>query len=210
MTRQPYVRGSRPKALTTEDFVSVALELAKGSDVANANVTAVAARLGTSVTTVRRHFGGTDELMSAMADRACHTIGFPALVVRADQWRESLGNFAWAMRAMFLRNPYLIDLLIIRGISGEATRDVWLRQVDDAVAQLVSAGLSESQAARTISAVTSHICETLVVERMAKLYPFERSGFVAGSAGSRHAGVPDDRTFALALDGILERTSAVR
>jgi hypothetical protein len=101
-----------------------------------------------------------------MTSRALGHCQFPAAHIDPATWRESLTAGAHATRALFDDNPVLTDLILIRGALSPAVRRQARQRTEQAIGGLVSAGLSPHHAVYTVSALTTHVRATTVLQRL--------------------------------------------
>jgi AcrR family transcriptional regulator len=128
--------------------------------------------LGTDPAMVYRLFRGKEELLEALADEVFASAGredgsrtSSALDAAPDgpprgDWQEVLRRLAHGVRAALLAHPTLIAVAVRRPPRGEAT----FRGIDAALGLLLSAGLSEEDAAYGYQAVLFHALGFAVLE----------------------------------------------
>ncbi|MBB6347871.1 TetR/AcrR family transcriptional regulator [Nonomuraea muscovyensis] len=96
-------RLGRPAALDVDLVVTAAVEIADRDGLGGVTIPKVAKSLGFTGMSLYRHVGSKDELLTLMADAAAGTP--PDL--DTDDWREGLRTWAFALRAVFRRRPWL-------------------------------------------------------------------------------------------------------
>ncbi|WP_425297254.1 TetR/AcrR family transcriptional regulator [Nocardia abscessus] len=111
----------------------------------------VSRRLRVQPTSIYWYFHTKDDLLDAMTERALrhHMIALPAPVIPAGRWRETLADHARTIRRLFLANPVLCDLVLIRApLSRRAVR-MGAEHLERTVAGLVAAGLRSTMRSRS-------------------------------------------------------------
>lgn len=209
-------------SLTADDVVEGACELAQKVCLDDLSMTSLAEHLGVGTPSLYGHFRTKAELVPAMARHAVRTAALPTLHVAPGQWRHSLHRYAHRMRDALTRNPLVIDLVLIRKLTGSQDQLVGTAPHHQAVAALVEAGLSPADAARTLAVLTLHIHGSVVLELMhdwAEYGPVDalppdeatnnNSPALLGrtselAIAGRRVGVPDDDTFEFSLASILD------
>lgn len=161
-TRSRRARGS----LRPDDIVDRGLELAENVTLDHLSLSLLAERLGVCVTNISWHFHRKDDLFAAMASRALRRCQFPASYVDPVRWRESLTDAAHGTRRLFVGNPVLTDLILIRDALSPAVRRQARHRTEQAIVGLVSAGLSPQHAMHTVSALTTHVRAAVVLQRL--------------------------------------------
>jgi len=105
--REPEARD----ALSLDRIVRAAVEIADGEGLEALSMRRVAAALGAGTMSLYRHVTGKDDLIDLMAEAVLEEaeIGSPA--AGPDGWRERLAAYARAMWALYLRHPWLLQVL---------------------------------------------------------------------------------------------------
>jgi AcrR family transcriptional regulator len=220
--------GKRPRrergSLSAEEIIEAAFELAEQVSIDNLSMPLLGKHLDVGVTSIYWYFRKKDDLLNAMTDRALRQYAFAASFVEARDWRETLRNHARTMRKVFLGNPILCDLILIRSALGPRAARVGARQTEQAVANLVEAGLSLDDAFDTYSAVQLHVRGFVVLRR---LYDKNKQSDIEASAyyenmviepvstpllaeateRGHRTGAPDDRNFDYGLSLILDHAA---
>lgn len=99
----------RPPTLSRERVLSAAIALSAADPMRMISVSLVARHLGVSATAIYKYFGNRDGLLQAMSARLMEDFHL-APAADADAFARIEGWFR-AMRALFRRNPQLINLL---------------------------------------------------------------------------------------------------
>jgi AcrR family transcriptional regulator len=105
------MKRARRGSLSLDRIVSAALELADAEGIEAVSMARVAGHLGFTPMSLYRHVDGKDELVALMVDAAS---GDPPAADRSEGWRARLERWAWALRAVVLRHPWLLDLPLSR------------------------------------------------------------------------------------------------
>lgn len=218
--RQRRERGS----INPDAIISGAFELAEQVGIDNLSVPELGRQLNVGVTTIYWYFRRKEELLNAMTDRALREYVFATPYVEASDWRESLGNHAWAMRKAFTNNPILCDLILIRSALSPRAAQLGIQEVDKAITSLVDAGFSRRDAIDTYGAVSLHVRGSVVLQRLREKNhatnegPSDIEEAIAIEASAtpllafvteqgHHIGVADEKNFEFGLKCILDRAS---
>lgn len=113
--RAPSTRGPKA-ALTPDDVVRAAVEIADAEGLSAVTMHAVAARLGFTTMAVYRYFPNKETLLDAVIDAGT---GLPPRFAepRAD-WRSEVRQWALAKRAMLVARPWLAELPFVAAPHG--------------------------------------------------------------------------------------------
>src|SRR5262249_13091263 len=160
--RQRRERGS----INPDDIISGAFDLAEQVSIDNLSMPLLGKHLGVGVTSIYWYFRKKDDLLNAMTDRALRKYVFATPYVEASDWRETLRNHARSMRKVFIGNPILCDLILIRSALSPRTARLGVQEVEKAIASLIEAGLSPEDAFDTYSAVSVHVRGSVVLHRL--------------------------------------------
>ena len=198
----------RPRGSLTEDaIVETAFEIAADSSIEQVSIPLVAKSLDVGVTSIYWHVRNKSELLDAMTDRALRRSGLPAYA-ESDDWRESLMAHARGVRRIFLGDPVLTDLILIRGALSPMARRLGEQQTQKAIAGMTQAGLDEQTAHDTYSAVSELVRGSVLLARMTQKHSAAGAAESAGDSGSPNAPMAlDDRPFELLLQGLLRQQS---
>jgi AcrR family transcriptional regulator len=210
-------------SISPDGIINGAFELAEQLGIDKMSMPLLAKHLSVGVTSIYWYFRKKDELLDAMADRALGECVFDTPYVDANDWRASLHNHANDMRATFMANPILCDLILIRGALSPKAARVGMLEVEKAIANLVAAGLKPAEAYDTYLAVTVHVRGSVVLHRLgqntsepsdepdtidavsAPLDGQPTSLLAQLSAEDRRIGIPGDSNFEYVLESILDR-----
>lgn len=182
--RQRRERGS----INPDDIIDGAFELAEQIGVDNLSMPLLGKHLGVGVTSIYWYFRKKDDLLNAMTSRALRQYVFATPYVEAKDWRQTLRNHAHTMRATFLGNPILCDLILIRAALSPRAAQLGVQEVERAIASLVEAGLSPQDAFDTYSTISVHIRGSVVLRR---LYEKNRASDAEGPSDFEEALVID-------------------
>ncbi|WP_280309538.1 TetR/AcrR family transcriptional regulator [Nocardia abscessus] len=213
-------------SLNPDDIIEGAFELAEQVSIDGLSMPLLGKHLDVGVTSIYWYFRKKDDLLNAMTDRALSQYVFATPFVEARDWRESMSNHARTMRSVFLGNPILCDLILIRSALSPHAAQLGARQMEHAVASLVEAGLSVDDAFDTYSALNLHIRGSVVLQRLydknkeqdaeAGAYyddiliePETTPLLSQAMAKGRKTGAPDDRNFEYGLQCILDHASSL-
>lgn len=167
------------------------------------------------------YFRKKDDLLNAMTDRALSKYVFATPYIEAGDWRETLRNHARSMRKTFADNPVLCDLILIRAALSPKTARLGAQEMEKAIANLVTAGLSLEDAFDIYSAVSVHVRGSVVLDRLSRKSQSAGSGpsaiehpvaidpattpLLAHATGRGHRiGAPDETNFEYGLECILD------
>lgn len=120
--------GRRPRGtLNREDIVAAAFQLIAGEEgVDGLSMPRLARHLGVGVTSLYWYFRSKDDLMAALTEEAADRLYRMLPDYRERPWDEHLLRYFRDFRRVFLDNPALCDLLVLRAPmearSPEATR----------------------------------------------------------------------------------------
>ncbi len=190
-------------SISPDGIIKGAFELAEQLGIDKMSMPVLAKHLGVGVTSIYWYFRKKDELLNAMTDRALSEYVFATPYVDATDWRASLHNHAHDMRATFMANPILCDLILIRGALSPDTARLGALEVEKAIANLVEAGLGPEDAYNTYLAVTVHVRGSVVLHRLG-----ENTGApdtIDPKGKDRRIGIPGDSNFEYILESILDR-----
>ncbi|MGW5382628.1 TetR/AcrR family transcriptional regulator [Nocardia sp. NPDC003963] len=211
-------------SIDPEDIIDGAFELAERVSIDGLSMPLLGKHLDVGVTSIYWYFRKKDDLLNAMTDRALSRHVFDTPFIDPANWRDSLSRHARTMRAAFLGNPILCDLVLIRSALSPPAARLGARGMERAVAALVEAGLTVEQAFDIYSAVNLHIRGSVVLQRL-----YDRNSELDGSARAyyegiqvdpektpllsqamsqgRKSGAPDEHNFEYGLQCLLEHVS---
>lgn len=132
------VQASRgPKAaLTPDDVVHAAMQIADAEGLAAVTMNAVSTRLGFTTMAIYRYFPSKETLLDAIVDAGLGTP--PAYAEPRGDWRSELRRWARAKRTMLCERPWLAELPFVAAPHGPN----WLSWVEGVVDSLSNTGLS--------------------------------------------------------------------
>ncbi|MGW0044896.1 TetR/AcrR family transcriptional regulator [Rhodococcus sp. NPDC003348] len=227
--RQRRERGS----IDPDDIIAGAFELAERVSIDNLSMPMLGKHLGVGVTSIYWYFRKKDDLLNAMTERAVRQYLSVAPALAGDGaasdvggWRRVLTGFARGMRATFLANPILIDLILIRSTLSPVHGQLGARYIETIVADLVDAGLSLADAFDTVAAVQLHVRGSVVLTRLGDkvkeadpdshayyddldITPEGTPLLAEAAAQGRTGAAPDDRNFEYGLVCILDRAAGL-
>ncbi|MEE3849598.1 TetR/AcrR family transcriptional regulator [Gordonia sp. LSe1-13] len=215
--RQRRERGS----IDPDDIIAGAFELAEQVSVDNLSMPVLGKYLGVGVTSIYWYFRKKDDLLNAMTDRALREYLLAVPITESDHWRESLTQYARTMRQTFLRNPILVDLILIRATLSPRYSELGAKHIEGLVARLVDAGLTVDDAFATFSALQLHLHGSIVLTRLhekgkaadpaARTYyedltisPESTPILAEAAALGYTGGAPDDHNFEFGMKCILD------
>ena len=142
-------RGPKP-ALTPDDVVRAAIQIADEEGLAALTMHAVSAKLGFTTMAVYRYFPNKEALFDAIVDAG---MGLPPgpTEPRGD-WRAELTRWAHAKRSMLCARPWLAELPFVAAPHGPNWLS-WLEAVMDA---LSGTGLTPADLAQMLSVIDGY------------------------------------------------------
>lgn len=158
----------RPQRITRELVLDAAMRLVEKEGLDALTMRKLGDRLGTDPAMVYRLFAGKAELLEALADAVFASAGGEdhdtsttgGAAASPGNWRELVRQMAHGIRSALLTHPTLIGVAVRRPPRGEAT----FRGIDAGLAVLLSAGLSEEDAAYGYQAVLFYALGLAVLE----------------------------------------------
>lgn len=118
----PQPRRRRKRLLSEESILDAALSLV--DETGELTMAALAARVGSTASSIYHHFRGRQAIIEALRERVGAGITLPA---DTDDWERALLRFLRDYRDAFARHPRLIPLLTAQTISGDSTLVVYDR-----------------------------------------------------------------------------------
>jgi AcrR family transcriptional regulator len=137
-------RGPKP-ALTPDDVVQAAIEIADEEGLAALTMQAVSSKLGFTTMAVYRYFPNKEALFDAIVDAGLGLPPKPPLP-RGD-WRAELTQWAHAKRAMLIARPWLAELPFVAAPHGPN----WLAWLEAVVDSLSATNLNEADKGQMLS-----------------------------------------------------------
>jgi AcrR family transcriptional regulator len=137
--------GRRPRGtLNRADIIAAAFELVAGEDgVDGLSMPRLARHLAVGVTSLYWYFRGKDDLMAALTEEAADRLYRMLPDYRGRPWDEHLVRYFRDFRRVFLDNPAVCDLIVLRAPmearSPEATRR-FFALLEREISALVDAG----------------------------------------------------------------------
>jgi AcrR family transcriptional regulator len=162
-------RGPKP-ALSTEQIVSAAIEIADREGLGALTMRRVAEELGFTTMALYRYVPSKDELLDLMIDAA---IGAPPPPDPRDGWASALQRWAREDLAILQRHPWLLEL-VARVPQGPN----WFAWFESALRALSSTGLSASEMVGMVGLIDGHVRATAQV-------------FLGLARAEQRAGAPD-------------------
>ncbi|TLF98266.1 TetR family transcriptional regulator [Nocardia cyriacigeorgica] len=213
-------------SLNPDDIIDGAFELAEQVSIDGLSMPLLGKHLDVGVTSIYWYFRKKDDLLNAMTDRALRQYVLALPKVESRDWREALADQARSMRAVFLANPILCDLILIRSSLSAHAAHIGAQQLEQSVATLVEAGLPLDDAFDTYSALSLHVSGSVVLQRLydknkeqdstgAAYYddlpitPDSTPLLAEAMAKGRKTGAPDEHNFEYGLKCILDNASAL-
>lgn len=141
-------RGPRP-GLSLERIVAAAVGVARAEGLAAVSMSRVATELGTAPMSLYRYVAAKDELLALMVDAAFG----PPPAGPDEGWRAALSRWAWAQRAAYQRDPWVLRIPI-SGLPSRPNEVAWFEQ---GLRSLAATGLDEAAKASVILLVTGYV-----------------------------------------------------
>ena len=156
--RTPATRGPKA-ALTPDDVVRAAVDLADADGLSAVTMHAVAARVGFTTMAVYRYFPSKDALLDAVIDAGT---GLPPQwsVPRAD-WRTEISRWAHAKRALLCARPWLAELPFVAAPHGPNWL-AWLESIADSLSRTGLRGTDIGQMLSIVDGYTRGASDTAV------------------------------------------------
>ncbi|HEX3963146.1 MAG TPA: TetR/AcrR family transcriptional regulator C-terminal domain-containing protein [Trebonia sp.] len=161
----------RPRGtLNRADIVAAAFELAAGEDgVDGLSMPRLARQLKVGVTSLYWYFRSKDELMSALTEEAADRLYQMLPDYRGRPWDEHLHRYFCDFRRVFLDNPAVCDLLVLRAPS-EARSPESLRRffalLEREISALVDAGFPVRDAVEAYMTLSVYTRGCVLNERL--------------------------------------------
>ncbi|OBB03404.1 hypothetical protein A5662_11945 [Mycobacteriaceae bacterium 1482268.1] len=159
----------RPRgAVTPDDMITAAFELAETVGLAEMSMPRLARHMNVPVTTIYWHFRTRDNLLNAMLDRAIQQYHFATpFESDAAPWDDALKNHFRKMRRVFNDNPLLCDLVLLRTgeLSAEAGHAA-VEKLETVVRTLMDAGFTADNALEVYLALSVHSRGSAILEHL--------------------------------------------
>jgi AcrR family transcriptional regulator len=142
-------RGPKP-ALTPEDVIQAAIDIADEEGLSAVTMQAVTARLGYTTMAIYRYFPNKEALYDAIVDAG---MGLPPPPpAPRGSWRDELTRLAHAKRAMLCARPWLAELPFVAAPHGPN----WLSWLEAALDALARTGLSAPDMGQMLSVIDGY------------------------------------------------------
>jgi AcrR family transcriptional regulator len=142
-------RGPKP-ALTPDDVIQAAIDIADEDGLSAVTMQAVTARLGYTTMAIYRYFPSKEALYDAIVDAGMGQP--PAPATPRGSWRDDLTRLAHAKRAMFCARPWLAELPFVAAPHGPN----WLSWLEAALDALARTGLSAPDMGQMLSVIDGY------------------------------------------------------
>ncbi|MFD4632983.1 TetR/AcrR family transcriptional regulator [Streptomyces sp. NPDC058284] len=160
-----------PRApLDREQVLDTAARLVKRHGPRALTMRALAAELGTAVTSIYWHVGNRESLLDALVERTLADLGEIRATGRTPAQR--VASVARALRRRLLDHPHLVAMVHERGL----TERMFLPAQRTLVHEVHGAGLRGVRAAEAVRAVQFHVVGHVLVERNRERAPEQHPG----------------------------------
>jgi AcrR family transcriptional regulator len=129
--RTPATRGPKA-ALTPDDVVRAAVEIADADGLSAVTMHAVAAKLGFTTMAIYRYFPNKETLLDAVIDAG--TGQPPAFRTPRADWRSEIREWSLAKRALLCARPWLAELPFVAAPHGPNWLS-WLEAITDSLSR---------------------------------------------------------------------------
>ena len=147
--RSRSTRGPKP-ALTPDDVVQAAIQIADEEGLQALTMHAVSARLGFTTMAVYRYFPNKEALFDAIVDAGMGLPPRPSDPRR--DWRAEITRWAHAKRAMLCGRPWLAELPFVAAPHGPN----WLSWLEAVIDALSGTGLSPADMGQMLSVIDGY------------------------------------------------------
>lgn len=187
--RTPATRGPKA-ALTPDDVVRAAVDLADADGLSAVTMHAVAARVGFTTMAVYRYFPSKDALLDAVIDAGT---GLPPQwsVPRAD-WRTEISRWAHAKRALLCARPWLAELPFVAAPHGPNWL-AWLESIADSLSRTGLRGTDIGQMLSIVDGYTRGASDTAVSLARARARGITEAEWAAGVGADLGRAIGDPR-----------------
>jgi len=170
-SRADQVVARRPRGtLNRADIVAAAFELVAGDDgVDGLSMPRLARHLKVGVTSLYWYFRSKDELMSALTEEAADRLYQMLPDYRGRPWDEHLHRYFCDFRRVFLDNPAVCDLLVLRAPSEARSPDATTRffaLLEREIGALVDAGFPVREAVEAYMTLSVYTRGCVLNERL--------------------------------------------
>ncbi|MGW3817124.1 TetR/AcrR family transcriptional regulator [Streptomyces sp. NPDC005046] len=155
-------------ALTRDEVLETAAGLVKRHGPDALTMRALAAQLGTAVTSIYWHVGNRESLLDALVERTVADLGEIRPTGRTPALRGV--SVARALRRQLLDHPHLVAMVHERGL----TERMFLPARQALVREVHAAGLRGARAAEVVRAVQFQVVGFVLVERNRERAPLQR------------------------------------
>ncbi|MFF1375137.1 TetR/AcrR family transcriptional regulator [Streptomyces sp. NPDC058308] len=156
--------------LDRERVLATAARLVKRHGPEALTMRALAAELGTAVTSIYWHVGNRESLLDALVERTLADLGEIRATGRTPAQR--VASVARALRHQLLDHPHLVAMVHERGL----TERMFLPAQRTLVHEVHGAGLRGARAADAVRAVQVHVVGHILVERNRERAPQQHPG----------------------------------
>lgn len=170
-TTQPAVprKRGRPAQLSREQIVEAALKLLRAAPNKALTMQALARELNAAPMSLYTHIRNREDLMKAIANDVLSHVE----VELSDDWRQTVANWARALRTQFLQYPFVAALLQ----DGIATPAAWLTVSNPLLQALKQAGFTGEALADTQRWISRVVTGSVLMELvLPKVVPEELIG----------------------------------
>ncbi|WP_248958985.1 TetR/AcrR family transcriptional regulator [Sphaerisporangium perillae] len=182
---------ARRPALSREQIVAAAIEIADAEGLGSLSMRGIAVRLGAGTMSLYRHIPDKDDLLDLMVDEVYGMIELPETA--PGDWREVLTLIATQTRAVLRRHPWFVAAASSRAPIGPNA----LRHLEYTLAALDGHGLRLPEMARMVGATTSYVTGFVLQE-------------LAGEEAKRRNGLTEEQWAASVQPYILEVVASGR
>ncbi|MEV4416945.1 TetR/AcrR family transcriptional regulator [Catellatospora sp. NPDC049609] len=162
-------RGPKP-GLTLDGIVQAGIRVAAADGIGAVSMSRVAAEAGASTMALYRYVRAKDELLELMVDTA---IGDPPRLDPAQGWRAGLTAWAWACRAVYVSQPWMMRV----PISGPPATPHQLAWLDAGLSVMAGTGIPEEEKLSTILLLSGYVRSeaTVAVDMLAAVQAVDSS-----------------------------------
>ena len=119
--------------LSRETIVARALEIIDAEGVSGLSMRKLAADLGARGPSLYNHFGSKDKILDAITEQIYAKI---ALEDSGGDWERVLSGYAYQLRALLARHPYIVEFMALRPVTSKSV----LRNYEHFAAELARCG----------------------------------------------------------------------